>query len=158
MLIIVCGLPGSGKTTLAKALSKRLGAGHLSSDVLRRELFPNPTYSEDEKKAVYSGMALRAGKLLSEGRSVVADATFYKRWQREMFLRLPGEKKVVLCTLGEDQLRKRLARRKAGRSVSDADFEVYMKLKGQFEPIEGRYIEIDTATPLKARVEKVLRG
>lgn len=155
MLIIVCGLPGSGKTTLAKAVSKAVGALHLSSDRIRKEIFPDPTYSEEEKRAVYMEMAERAKKALSEGRDVVADATFYKKWQREAFTSLTGECRTVLCTLDEENIRKRLGRRRMG-GISDADYEVYIKLRGEFEGIEGKFLEIDTLLPLKERVRRVL--
>ena len=159
MLIIVCGLPGSGKTTLARALSRRLKAVLLSSDAIRKGLFPKPSYSDEEKRAVYDEMALRAGRELASGKDVIADATFYKAWQREAFLSLAAEKgarsAMILCTLEEEHARVRLGRRRPG-GMSDADFGTYMKLKAEFEPIREGHLVIDTHTPLRERVEKTL--
>ena len=56
MLIIICGLPGTGKTFIAKKLAPKINAEHLSTDRIRKELFPEPTYSEDEKNKVYVEM------------------------------------------------------------------------------------------------------
>ncbi len=115
MLIIVCGLPGSGKSTLARALAKRMGAIHLSSDIVRKALFPRPAYSEEEKERVYAEMALMCGKALSEGKHVVADATFYRRAQRERLesaAAAAGAKtRYILCTLPQVEARRRLGRR-----------------------------------------------
>lgn len=46
MLIIVCGLPGTGKSTLAKHLSSDLGGEVLRTDIIRRELFKSATLEE----------------------------------------------------------------------------------------------------------------
>jgi predicted kinase len=155
MLIIVCGLPGSGKSTLARALSKRRGAVHLSSDLIRKRLFPRPSYSEEEKSMVYQEMAETCRKALSGGRDVVADATFYRESARERFLSLARETGarsiVILCSLREGEVRRRLGRRVRG-GPSDADFGVYMKMKAAFEPIRGEHLEVDTALPLRKRL------
>jgi len=46
MLIIVCGLPGTGKSTLARHLSSELGGEILRTDLIRRELFKNAALEE----------------------------------------------------------------------------------------------------------------
>ena len=158
MLIIVCGLPGTGKTTLAKAISRRLGAAYLSSDVLRKRMFPDPSYSEEERGKVYDELVSLCRKALAEGKHVVVDATFYKAALREGFVALgPGSgTHLILCTLDEDRLRKRLGNRKPG-GPSDADFAVHQKLKADFEPVSGRHLLIDSALPLRRRLELVAR-
>jgi hypothetical protein len=159
MLIIICGLPGSGKSTLARALSRALNADHLGSDLIRKEQFPSPTYSEDEKRAVYAEMEKRAGIALAQGKNAVVDATFYKKWQREAFVSLAHDagvkSAIVRCYLEESQTRKRLGRRRPG-NVSDADYSIYLKLKGEFEPVGGGHLELDSKLPLKERVRRVL--
>jgi hypothetical protein len=160
MLIIICGLPGSGKTTLARALSKRLSASHISSDLIRKEMFPKPAYSEAEKEAVYMEMRKRVKKTLSEGIGVVVDATFYKKRQREYFVAVAREcgarNALILCVLEEQAVESRLAKRKQG-GVSDADYKVYLKLKKEFEPIAKEHLEIDSALPVRERIERVLK-
>ncbi|VVC03803.1 L-seryl-tRNA(Sec) kinase [Candidatus Bilamarchaeum dharawalense] len=145
MLIIICGLPGSGKTTAAKMISKHYSAVHLSSDIIRKQNLQKPQYSDEEKEKVYTEMAEQVEKNLKNGKNVVADATFYKAKQRDRFLALAekaGTKGfVVICSLPESEIRKRIGKREKG--PSDADFEVYLKLKKEFEPIAGRYLEIN---------------
>lgn len=68
------GYPGAGKTTTAKIINDLTGAEHLSSDVLRLELFPNPTYTQEEHDAVYAELDKRAEELLRQGKSVIYDA------------------------------------------------------------------------------------
>jgi len=157
MLILVCGLPGTGKSSFSKELSKRFHAVHLNSDVIRKKLFAKPTYSVEEKTKVYNAMAAQAEELLKEGRNVILDATFFHREYRSMMRRIAerhGVKiHIVCCVLGEYEAKNRIMQRKKG--VSDADYEVYLKLKKEFEPIEGEHLEIDTSLPLKKRLDTV---
>ncbi|MHC4711475.1 MAG: AAA family ATPase, partial [Planctomycetota bacterium] len=60
MLVIVCGLPGVGKTTFAKKLSPLINAIVLSTDKIRKELIPLPTYEKEERKLIYDVMILLA--------------------------------------------------------------------------------------------------
>lgn len=48
MLVIVCGLPGVGKTTFAKKLAPLINAIILSTDKIRKELITSPTYEKEE--------------------------------------------------------------------------------------------------------------
>lgn len=90
----ITGLPASGKSTLARALSQKLArlgvrAQILESDALRAVLTPRPTYDPEERETFYSSMIF-IGSLLSEnGVNVLFDATAHRRaWRdkaREMF-------------------------------------------------------------------------
>ena len=151
MLIIVCGLPGSGKTSLSRALAKRFAAEHISSDLTRKRLVANPTYSQEEKKRVYDEMARETQDLLMQGKSVIADATFQDNDQRTRFSEIAASARtgsfIILCTLPEERIRRRLERRM--HSASDADFDVYLKVKKEFKPLSGGYLTIDNSAPLK---------
>ncbi len=163
MLIIICGLPGSGKTTLSRLVSRRYRALHISSDAVRKEVIPHPTYSEDEKKKVYDELARRVGAALSEGRNVIADSTNYKREHRERMRKLAESMKTrsytILCTLPEEEIKRRLDRRRQG--LSDADYAVYIKVKGIFEKMDEEHVEVDCSLPKKemlAIVERYIGG
>jgi hypothetical protein len=157
MLIIVCGLPGTGKTTIAAALAKRFSSELLSSDVVRKKTFSKPTYSEDEKLAVYKKMAQEASALLKQGKNVVMDATFsrneYLRLAREAAHDAGASCHVILCSLSHGETKKRIEQREKG--PSDADFAIHLKVKQQFEPIEGEHLSIDASKPIKDIVEEV---
>jgi predicted kinase len=76
------GYPGAGKTTAAKIISKLTEATHLSSDILRLELFPKPTYTQQEHDAVYAELNKRAEKLLEQGKDVVYNANLNRYMHR----------------------------------------------------------------------------
>ena len=157
MLFIVCGLPGSGKTTLSRLVSKRYDALHISSDAVRKELFQKPAYSDDEKERVYDEVAERAGAALKEGRNVIIDSTCYRKAHRDRMRKLAhdaGTKSyTLLCTLPEEEIKRRLDRRKKG--LSDANYQVYLKVKGRFERMEEEHVEVDCSLPRKEMLEIV---
>lgn len=147
VLLVTCGLAGSGKSSLAHAL----GLPVLSSDVVRKELAGLPPeerrpaplgrglYSPRMTRRTYRALTERARGLLREGHWVVLDATFHRRWQREMARRLAREEGVrFLClelTIDDETARERLQRReRAGIGPSDARWEVYLAQKEALEP------------------------
>ncbi|MFH0737885.1 MAG: ATP-binding protein [Candidatus Micrarchaeota archaeon] len=158
MLIIVCGLPGSGKSTLARSLAKKISALDISSDIIRKRMFSQPTYSEGEKATVYAEMASRAEAGLRGGRHVIVDATFYLKKERERFSAIASgagtASALIVCKLTDKETEKRLGGRKKG-GASDADFAVYLKMKGRFEPVDGPHLEIDTSLPKKEMLDRV---
>jgi aminoglycoside phosphotransferase family enzyme/predicted kinase len=149
MLLISCGLPGSGKSYLATKLSKRFGAALLRSDVVRGSLLREPSYTKREKFLVYEEMLERAGKLLDKG-SVVLDATFYRASLREKARELAARKNVPFFIAEklakESDVRKRMKKRGGkDRFRSDADFAVYRKVRDEFEPLEEGHFTIEFA-------------
>ena len=150
MILVVFGLPGAGKTTLAKAVAQRLGWKHLNTDIIRNEFIKEKTYSDEEKQKVYDLLFEQAGKYAEKG--VVLDGTFYMKELREK-IKDKGEVFFIKCTAPEEIVRKRMEER--GLSTqSDADFLVYLKIKEVFEEGEGE--EVDTTLPLEEQVKKVL--
>ncbi|MEM1530436.1 MAG: adenylyl-sulfate kinase [Candidatus Bathyarchaeia archaeon] len=84
----VTGLPGSGKSTVARLLADRLRAMGLhayvlSSDALRRVITPNPKYSEEERDIIYGALVYIAKILTENGVNVIIDATGNRRRYRE---------------------------------------------------------------------------
>jgi adenylylsulfate kinase len=89
VVIWFCGLPGSGKTSIARAVSAELERQYhvptilLSMDSLRRKIFPNPRYTDEERDAAYRAFVVIASALAAAGRNVIMDGTGHKRVWRE---------------------------------------------------------------------------
>lgn len=137
MLVLITGLPGSGKTTLAKAYAARYGVLHLNSDLLRREMGLMGHYSPEDKKKVYDALLERTREALLEGREVVVDSTFYREAIREPFRRVAAECAARLLWVEvraqEHTIRQRL---QTPRPDSEADFAVFEKIRDEYEPLQ----------------------
>jgi predicted kinase len=106
------GYPGAGKTSVAKVIHQLSGAVHLSSDDLRLELFPHPTYDQAEHNAVYAELNKRSEELLKQGKSVVYDANlnpYQHRTEKYEMCERTGARAVLLWV----QAARDLARQRA---------------------------------------------
>jgi aminoglycoside phosphotransferase family enzyme/predicted kinase len=176
VMLLMCGLSGSGKTWLARLLAVRLNAVHLRSDVERKRragLEPGAQtssglasglYSREASAAVHADLARYAEDVLTGGLAVIVDATFLHREERARFralaARLGLELHVVHCQVPEAILRARLAaRRRSGHDASEADESVLEWQLRSLEPIAPAEaldtIEADTTDPRIS--EKLLR-
>jgi predicted kinase len=159
MLLIICGLPGVGKTTLAKAIAKRFHLVHLNSDIIRKKHFRRRTYSEREKMRVYDLLFYETEKHVRNGNGVVVDATFYKNVLRKKATAIAKKYKtkffIIECTLDESELKKRIERRKKTKNASEADWTVYLKIKKQYEPIKEKHLTLNTALALTKQLKMV---
>ncbi|NIP62400.1 MAG: AAA family ATPase [Nitrosopumilaceae archaeon] len=144
---MVTGLPGTGKTSLAKEISLLTDASFLSSDKVRKELFKKPTYDSKEKDLVYRALFLLAKYIHATGKNCVIDASFFKEKLRKRAASiLNSEKsqlKIIECACPDNVAIKRIKSRKAG--YSDADESVFYKIKNEYEPISEKHITIDTS-------------
>lgn len=98
-LIMMCGLPGSGKTTYAKnnititTAKKTYRPIVLSSDQIRKEIYGDETIQGDGNK-VFTKLHKKAKEELKQGNDVVIDATYIKKKHRIHFLK---ELKKIPC-------------------------------------------------------------
>ena len=147
MLVLICGLPGVGKTTIAKNLAPLIDASILSTDKIRKELISNPTYQKEERALIYDVMILLAKYLQQSGRNCILDATFNKEDSRNQVknaLNISEDQFfIVECTCPEKIIFSRLKNRKD--DYSDADVLVYQKMKKIYEPVKGKHITVDTS-------------
>lgn len=160
MLIVVCGLPGTGKTTISKALSQIVGAALLRTDVIRKDMLHENAYTEKERDSVYENMLAIADGKLKNGDDCVLDGTFYKKPLRDAAKRVAEKNKsafhIVECVLHENAVKARIEARKGDES--EADFSVYIKAKKTFDPVTEKHITVDTSENVKKCVEKVMAG
>lgn len=98
-LFMMFGYPGAGKTTTSKVIHELTGAEHLSSDELRLQLFPNPTYTQKEHDELYQTLDKKTETLLKAGKSVIYDANlnrFQHRLEKYEMCKRTGARPVLL--------------------------------------------------------------
>ena len=143
LLIMVMGLPGSGKSYFARAFAKKIGAVHFNSDIIRKQQQQHPAYSDSKKSEVYRTMFQRVCLSLEAENLVVVDATFSLQRYRDPYLNYAQANHIpiiaILVSADENTIFQRLQH---ARPDSDADFEVYKKIKSEFEPISLSYLEL----------------
>lgn len=129
-LYLTCGLPGSGKTTLARKLEREIPALRLTADEWLHELYPDISTSEAEtgpfRGRVERLQWMAAVRVLELGcSSVVLDWGVWAREERDVYRTGAREigARVVLCLLDPpiDELWDRLARRNADRPFGAFD-------------------------------------
>jgi len=144
-MIIVSGLPGSGKSYFASRLAQKLGATYISSDLMRKEMNAQGRYAFEDKLNVYEEMAHKAAEELRKDKQVVVDATFYRKEMRELFLTLATllHRKIVLFVIVADE-RVVVDRLRRPRKDSEADLAVYKLVKSQYEQMEMDHLTIES--------------
>jgi hypothetical protein len=164
VLILISGLPGTGKSYLARKLVEREPFVVIESDLVRKTLFPQPGYTAEESHWVHRTIHALIGKLLAKGVRVIYDATNLVEYQREMVYHIAdklGTRLVIVVTVApEEVVRARLEKRANDRSpldVSDADWRIYRRMASRQQPIGRPYLVIDTSGDLDQAVSKILR-
>ena len=153
-LVLLSGLPGTGKTTFAARLAPGLAALVLESDRVRRDLFPRRRYTRKESGSVFAAMRERAEAALGEGRNVIIDATNLRESERSGFLELAKRQRArvvaVRLTAPAATVRARLAEPREG--ASEANIGVYNRMLGQEEPFALPCVQVDSRYCLEASV------
>ncbi|MFD1514587.1 AAA family ATPase [Halomarina rubra] len=149
-VVVVCGLPGAGKTTVAERITDRLDATRLRTDVIRKELFPDPDYTDAESEAVYDELFARCRSLVADDDPAVLDATFREAAKRSRARGVSEAVDVpfslVEVTCEDPVVRERIRARTD--DASDADVEVYDMYRDLFEPIETDHLVVDNSGSL----------
>ncbi len=155
-LVMLCGLPGTGKSTLARRLADGLPAVVVESDRVRQKLFAPPAYTGEESQRVHQVCHILIGWYLRHYYHVVYDATNLYKYHRGLVYRLAARSGaclvVVEVTASDDVVRERLAPRRrthpavrAQKDYSDADWGVYVRMRRRSEPIQHDHIVVDTS-------------
>jgi aminoglycoside phosphotransferase family enzyme/predicted kinase len=169
-LILVGGGPGTGKTTLSRALAQEIDAQVISTDDVRRKLqgagaitgrvgeLDAGLYAPENVSIVYDEVLRRAQLSLSAGRSVILDGTWRDPYQRERARHVANETAVPIveftCSLPLEEAAARIDGRPT--STSDATPEIAAVLAQSGTESNGSY-RIETCRPLAESVAEAER-
>lgn len=167
MIVLMAGLPGTGKSALARALSERLSGTVLSKDEIRHALFapPDIAYTTEQDDLVMEIMLQAAGWICRTDpkRYVFLDGrTFSRRYQIDRvfdFANSMGQPcRVLECVCAHETARARLEEQAlSGQHLAgNRTFDLYLDVKARFEPITRRRRVIDTGQPLATCVNQAL--
>ena len=165
MLVLVSGLPGTGKSSLGRQLAQRVSLAILETDALRKALFPEPTYSAGENARLFQSTHLLIEYLLEKGISVLLDATNLVEGHREPLYNIAdrlGAKLIIMRVEAPPHVvKERLAGKEnlftGETSHSSADWEVYERMKPSSQPIRRNHFVVDTSQDIAPALHKVVR-
>jgi aminoglycoside phosphotransferase family enzyme/predicted kinase len=169
-LVLVGGLPGSGKSTLGRSLAEAASFSVLRSDVIRKELagvgesarpvpdFGTGIYTEAWTERTYAELLQRAERLLWHGDRVLIDANFRAERERQAFFDAARRWGVAVlfihCQAARELTRIRLQSRR--HDASDADWRIYERLEQTWQPVRPEWrrmtYTMDTSGPVDENV------
>ena len=170
--VMLAGLPGTGKSTLARALADRVCGAILDKDRVREALFPGPltdyTRVQDDlcMRAIFHAAAYltknaRAEFIFLDGR------TYSRREQIDDAVSAAEQAgaawKILHLICTDEVAEQRLARVDAGNPARNRSAALYREIKARFEEIRLPHIVVDTTggvdgLAVDAIVAELLRG
>lgn len=142
MILMLCGPPGAGKSSIARRLMDRLDDAHLIS-------------SDQFKRRTYDRVMREVERRLGMQRHLVIDATFYKRRWRDRLREISADEGRVVTILIECSLETCLERnRERGTPIPE---EAIHRIWNEFERPEDPDIRIDAEEEsVEQAVDKIL--
>lgn len=162
-LIVMVGPPGTGKSHLVNLLAQRIPLKIVASDEIRHQISLHPSYSPEENRRVFQTAHRRIQRLLRQGENVVFDATNIREFGRRSLYRIAERTEarllIVRTVAPDDVVEARLLRRMERLNPEDrseAGWEVYLRMKAEFEEISRPHMLVDTSEPLEPALEEIV--
>lgn len=169
MIVLMAGLPGTGKSTLAHAVAARIDGAILNKDAIRHAIFapPDVEYSSAQDDFILHVMLEAAARLLRKRthRVIFLDGrTFSRRYQIDQVLhaakKLNQLWRIFECVCRDETARSRIeAQCTTGEHpAGNRTYAMYLDVKARFEPITLAKTIIDTDQPLEDCVTLALQA
>ena len=167
-LLIICGHPGCGKSTIAEQLLTHLCLSYISNDTLANPVFPNTRMSEEYfeyRPLLYKLFYAVTLNNLRVGNSVLWDAPFVREssddaWYRQVNEICESTKaslKIAACRCSEDTLKSRIIARNCARDQWKRDnWEEFLRREPLDFEIVLPHITLNTELPVENSVRKLL--
>ncbi len=164
-LLVIVGLPGTGKSLLVEKLQDVLSCVVIRTDHVRLLMRESPRYTASEMVWVYEVCQRIIEMRLRQGQRVVFDGTNYQAARRERLMsvaaRVNARIAVAHVQAAEEVIQQRLRDRSVGKrrdgDLSDADWSVYQWMVHAQEPIEGPHLPLDTTSTPPETLARQLR-
>jgi predicted kinase len=165
VIVIMAGLPGTGKSTLARELAERTSGRIIGKDEIRHALFSTEEieYSSSQDDYCLQIMLETATYILRKNRTKVIlldGRPFSRRYQIENVInaacRMHQSWRILECICAEGLVRQRLEGQAvmAEHPAANRNFQLYLEVRSRFETITLAKIVIDTRNPVQSCVEQ----